>query len=93
MAYPLLQVGFWSAAIALFLVVLRSPRRRAVRVALTLFVGTCGLAGALCVVVYAPAALDALQGLAISFRLSGALLAWLGTGAALASALLQLLDD
>ncbi|MEP7345756.1 MAG: hypothetical protein ABI877_10830, partial [Gemmatimonadaceae bacterium] len=61
MGYPLLQVGFWAAMIALFLVVLRVPRRRSVRTVSALIAGACALAAILCVLA-APDALAILAG-------------------------------
>jgi len=93
LGYPFLQAGFWSGMIALFLVVLRIPRRRSMRVAATLITAALGLAGTLCVVGYAPDALEVLRGIPVHFRLTGAVLAWFGTAAATASGLLQLPED
>ena len=92
-AYPFLQVGFWGAIAALFLIVLRVPRRRSVRLLTSLFAAACALTGALCVVGAAPDALAVFSQVTVSFRLSGALLAWLGTAAAAICFVVQLTGD
>jgi hypothetical protein len=93
MGYPLLQLSFWGAIIALFLVVLRVPHRRSVRALSSLLVAACALSATLCVVVATPSALAIFTGLSVSFGLSGAILGWLGTGAAAMCAGLQLTGD
>ncbi len=93
LAYPLLQIGFWLGMIALFLVVLRAPRRPILRVAATSTATACVAAGMYLAMRVTPAALDVLTGVSISFQMSGALLAWAGLGAALVSLLLQTAGD
>ena len=89
----MLQVAFWLSIVSLFLVVLRVPRQRWVRVVSMILVAACGVVAILCVIDSAPAALGVVTGLTLTFRLSGVLLAWLGTAAAAASAGLQLSGD
>lgn len=92
MSYPLLQGTLWGAIIALFLVVLRAPRRRSVRVTISAAVGACAVAAVFAMVSGAPS-LAALAGLDVTFSLVGAIAAWVAVASTTVSTMLQLGGD
>jgi hypothetical protein len=83
LAYPALLVALWLSVATLFLVVLRLPRPRWVRVSLSLLVAVLVGAGAVLLVSGATTGLAALRDAAVHFTAPGV---WLAAAAAIAAA-------